>query len=146
MDKHTLRTLRQDAGLSVDRAAAFLGINPRTLRRWEAGDSRIPPAALVALSVAAGHLDPYGAPFAGWTARNGELATPEGEQFHIGTVRAAPFLRQTVRALIDELQRTRAELAKARADLELARALVRSTAEKKPGQVPPSGSVRRRRR
>jgi len=35
-------TLRESCGLNVNEAAGWLGVNPRTIRRWERGNSKIP--------------------------------------------------------------------------------------------------------
>ena len=35
-------TLRESCGLRINDAAEWLQVNPRTIRRWERGDSRIP--------------------------------------------------------------------------------------------------------
>jgi len=45
--RHVLRQL----GLNQVQAAKRLGINPRTLRRWVAGDSRIPESVSLLLEL-----------------------------------------------------------------------------------------------
>ena len=43
---------RKRLGLTQAKLADRLGVNPRTVRRWEAGDSRIPKAVALALEAA----------------------------------------------------------------------------------------------
>lgn len=72
--------LRYELGLSLSQIAAFLDVNPRTVRAWNSGRDPIPQGVLLELddlvhehqlevddAAAAGFLDlPYGSGEAGW--------------------------------------------------------------------------------
>ena len=55
MTPAALKSARRAMGLSARGMAEAVGVNPRTVRRWERGDSRIPAAVsiLVAQMMAA---------------------------------------------------------------------------------------------
>ncbi|HCP00869.1 MAG TPA: DNA (cytosine-5-)-methyltransferase, partial [Rhodospirillaceae bacterium] len=40
VDTHYFRTIREQNGLSVDDTARLLEVQPRTVRRWENGETR----------------------------------------------------------------------------------------------------------
>lgn len=95
------------------RICHFLGIDRRTLARWESGRHRIPRMALIALAVgAAGELDAiadtHGA-WAGWRIIRDQLVSPENVVFTPGDLRALPYLW----ALLAEFRRQRREAADA---------------------------------
>ena len=56
-----LRELQYRAQLSNPEASVFLGVTPRTLRRWHAPNSTPPEWARLLLAMRAGHV-----PWAGW--------------------------------------------------------------------------------
>ena len=44
MNATDLKTLRQEAGLTLGQLSDAIGVHPRTIRRWEKGTHRIPLA------------------------------------------------------------------------------------------------------
>ena len=46
MNGARIRVVRQDLGLTVDTAAAVLGVETTTMRRWETARSKMPPGAV----------------------------------------------------------------------------------------------------
>jgi DNA-binding transcriptional regulator YiaG len=51
MSPQQFRYVLRQLGLSQVQAAKRLGVNPRTVRRWVAGDSRIPESAGLVLQL-----------------------------------------------------------------------------------------------
>ena len=51
MSPQQFRQVLRQLGLSQVQAAKRLGVNPRTLRRWVAGDSRIPESVGLVLQL-----------------------------------------------------------------------------------------------
>ena len=72
---------RRMAGLSLQEAAAFLGVTPRAVRYWEAGAVRIPHAAYKLLRLRAGGIV-QAEGWEGWRfGRGGALFSPDGRAF-----------------------------------------------------------------
>ena len=62
MTPPALKSARRALGLSARGMAVAVGVNPRTVRRWEAGDSRIPAAVSILVSRMLAALAPQAAP------------------------------------------------------------------------------------
>ncbi|MDZ4099841.1 MAG: VC1465 family Xer recombination activation factor [Methylophilaceae bacterium] len=71
---------RRRAGLTVSAAADMLDLNPRTIRNWESGKSRIPYSAFRLMRMTAGYAL-LGKQWEGWTVWRGKLYTPGGRSF-----------------------------------------------------------------
>ena len=50
MTPSEFKVARQALGLSIRKCAAFLGRNPRTIQRWEAGELNVPTAEALLLN------------------------------------------------------------------------------------------------
>lgn len=74
---------RKQAQLDLEACAALLGVQPRTVRYWEAGERRIPYAAFRLLRIATGQRMPW----PGWQdfrVSGLHLISPEGHRFAAG--------------------------------------------------------------
>lgn len=49
MKSSEVKEIRKGAGLTQSALAAILGVNPRTIRRWEAGESKPPKSAIICI-------------------------------------------------------------------------------------------------
>lgn len=93
----------EHARLSQADAATVLGVNLKTLKRWEAGTARAPRAAVLALHLLGGDLGAIWPEWAGWRldAPGKALVAPNGYRFDHGEMMALPYQY----ALVAELQR-----------------------------------------
>ena len=63
MTPEELKALREALGASQAALARALGVGERQVRRWLAGDARVPPAAAILIRAwAAGELKGFGQP------------------------------------------------------------------------------------
>ena len=69
-----------DAGLSIDEAANFLHVTPRTIRYWFSGKTFVPFSAYKLLRIHCRYELP-GEDWRGWHMHSGKLWTPEGHGF-----------------------------------------------------------------
>jgi len=86
------------AGLSRAEAAALAGVCPRTLYRWEHGQSRINRAAFELFKTHSSGIIQAGA-WTGWKADIEQLYSPDGVTTSPGEIRALPYLRELVAEL-----------------------------------------------
>jgi DNA-binding XRE family transcriptional regulator len=80
VDPEDFWTTRKRAGLTREMAADMLDVEPRTLRNWEEGCSRIPYTAYKVLRMTAGYLIPFKA-WDDWFIKGTTLVSPEGRTF-----------------------------------------------------------------
>lgn len=100
------RELRYASGLDLATCAAFLGISPRTLRRWETRE-RAPKWALALLYARAYGLPLDARDWRGWRFVRGRLVSPEGLSYTPGMLRAWQFKEQELWTLRRQFRRWR---------------------------------------
>ncbi len=76
---HRLRLSRCTLGWSLEQAAKYFQVTPRTWHNWEIGAHRIPFAVYKLCRVLA-RLELPGDAWAGWSFQGGALVTPEGRR------------------------------------------------------------------
>ncbi len=101
-------------GISKARAAELCGVDKRTWRRWESGETYMPRAVWAWFRAATGGgFAAAGPEWDGWVFYRGELCAPEGTGFSVGEVRALPYtyaLRHELSRNIQNLEEERAWL------------------------------------
>lgn len=102
-DAATVQEYRLCAGLSQAAAAELLGVNVRTLKRWEHGRARIPRAVCLSLALLYGDLGAVMEGWEGWRLRweRRAIVAPNGYTFTQGEMLALPYTY----ALLAEYQR-----------------------------------------
>lgn len=98
--------LRHVGRLTIEEASRLCGVSPRTWRRYEHGETTIPPGLALLLKVCAGGALPTdSSSWAGWRMFRGELYSPEGLAFRPGDIRSMPYLHALVAELRAQLRR-----------------------------------------
>jgi hypothetical protein len=93
--------------ISKAKAADLCGVDRRTWRRWESGQTYMPRAVWGWFQAATGGGFAAGGPkWDGWNFYRGEICTPEGISFKPGEIRSIPFLFRQ----IHDYERTTEEL------------------------------------
>ena len=93
--------------ISKAKAANLCGVDRRTWRRWESGQTYMPRAVWGWFQAATGGGFAAGGPkWDGWNFYRGEICTPEGISFKPGEIRSIPFLFRQ----IHDYERTTEEL------------------------------------
>lgn len=87
--------LRVQNGFTRDQLADYLGLNVRTIRRYES--NRAPKYVIRAVRALSGFIEHPN--FEGWRFHQGLLYTPENEGFKSGLIRAIPYITQELQAL-----------------------------------------------
>lgn len=88
------KMLRFEAlGCSQAMAADLLGVNVKTVKRWESGAARIPRAAVLALHLLAGDLGALWPDWIGWRldGPGGRVVAPNGYTFDCNEMAALPY-------------------------------------------------------
>lgn len=56
MTKHQLTRIRKSLGMTMGDFARAIGVDPATITRWESGQVKIPPIAVIAINATAEKL------------------------------------------------------------------------------------------
>ena len=111
-----LRTLIERIGqLRVERE---LNVHRTTVKRWLAGQVRIPGAQHLAIRHLLGDLPGTAGKWTGWHFHDGELVAPGGDHYRPGDVLSLILLRQQLTAQRREIEALRVKLAIAEAAVE----------------------------
>jgi transcriptional regulator with XRE-family HTH domain len=106
IDPLDFRFARSDAHLSINAAASFLAVTPKTIKNWESGKSPIPVAAFLVMSAKA---QPYALPhkdWARWTlCEDGKLYSPANIGFLPTEIEYIPMQYQLIALFQAEVRR-----------------------------------------
>ena len=81
VDGDTFKDARLIGAMSVEQAAAQLGVTRRTIQNWEAGRTRVPYSTYSLLRILSGYALP-GKAWTGWSIRGDILWSSEGKPFY----------------------------------------------------------------
>lgn len=97
--------------LGSTRVERELNVHRTTVKRWVAGQVKIPGHQHQVIRMLLGHLPGTEGKWPGWSFSQGELVAPSGAAYRAGDVLAIGLERQRIRALENELHQLKIRLA-----------------------------------
>ena len=92
-------------GFRAEDIAAICQVDLATARRWKAGTSRVPYAAVALVTGDLGAFSPY---WKSWLIRGEEIVSPDGWTVRRNDALAVPLLHSQIAALRSELEQLKA--------------------------------------
>lgn len=106
------------AHIGQARVERELNVHRTTVRRWLAGQVKIPGHQHQVIRMLLGDLPGTAGKWTGWRFHDGELIAPGGDRFSAGQVLSLVFLRQQLTAQQREIAALKVQLAVAEQGLE----------------------------